>query len=287
MTPRHVLIAGFGYVGRALGQELAAAGHRVVGLRRSKAPVPPGVEALRADLLDPSTLTVPSEVDAVVYAVSPAERSESAYRAAYVEGPANLARALRAAGAPVERLLFVSSTAVYGQDDGSWVDERSPTEPATPTARVLLDGEQAAQELGFRTTVLRLAGIYGPDRTWLVRRVEAGEVRVEGPDHVGPPRYGNRIHRRDCAGALAHLLTHPDPPPTLIGVDDDPAPLAEVYRFVAERLGVPAPPAGEVGRGRGGNKRCRNGELRRTGYALRVPSYREGYPEVIDRMIRH
>lgn len=281
-----VLVAGCGYVGEALAGELAAAGHRVLGLRRSDKPLPPGVRRVVADVTDPATLrALPPDIDRVVYAVSPNERSEEAYQAAYVDGPANLDRALASAGARVTRSILVTSTAVYGQNDGGWVDEASPTEPTSFSGRLLLDGERSFLAGDGERSALRLAGIYGPDRTWLVRRVHSGEVHVEGEDHAGPPRYGNRIHRDDCAGALHHLLGAPTVAPVYVGVDDAPDPLADVYRFVADRLGVAHPTAGEVGRGRGGNKRCANRALTESGYRLRVPSYREGYPAIVERYL--
>lgn len=275
-----VLIAGCGYVGSRLAEELAREGHRVHGLRRDPSRLPEGVLPVAADLTDPSTLgELPRDVDRVVYAAGAGSRDPEAYEDAYVRGPRHLMEALE--GAPVERFVLVTSTAVYGQDDGSWVDEESPTEPTSFSGEALLRGERVARDGPFPATVLRLSGIYGPGRTWLVRKVFSSEARVEPEDHEGPPRYGNRIHRDDCAGAIAHLLALEEADPVYLGVDDAPDPLAEVYRYLAELLGVDPPPSGEVGRGRGGNKRCRNARLRRSGYRFRVPSYREGYPPIV------
>lgn len=280
-----VLIAGCGYVGARLAEELVADGHRVHGLRRDPSQLPAGVLGVAADLRDPESLrALPTDVDHVVYAAGAGSRDPEAYEAAYVQGPRHLMAAL--ADAPVARFVMVTSTAVYGQDDGEWVDEASPTEPTGFTGAALLRGERAVLDGPFSATVLRLAGIYGPGRTWLIRQVAQGEARVEPEGHPGPPRFGNRIHQDDCAGALRHLLTLADPAPVYLGVDDAPAPLSEVYRFVAERLGVAPPAAGEVGRGRGGNKRCSNARLVGSGYTLRVPTYREGYPAILEAFQR-
>lgn len=255
-----VLIAGCGYVGTALALELRD--HTVYGLRRDPSGLPDHVLPIAADLTDRASLRLP-EVDAIVYTASPSDRSERAYEDAYVRGLSNVLDAIRA-----PRVIFTSSTAVYAQDDGSWVDERSPAEGNA----ILLEAERIARSAGG--IVLRLAGIYGPGRTWLVRRVESGEARSD------PERFGNRIHVDDCAGALRHLLALADPAPIYVGVDHAPAPLAEVHAFIAELLGVAPPPAG-VERSRGGNKRCRNGALVASGYRFRVPSYREGYPPIV------
>jgi nucleoside-diphosphate-sugar epimerase len=281
----NVLIAGCGYVGCALGEELAAAGHRVLGLRRDPVGLPAGVIPVRADLTDPSSLDVlGDEIDHVVYAASPAERTRWAYEDAYLRGLTNVLGVLERRGAALERVLLTSSTAVYGQDDGGWVNEDSPTEPGRFAGAVLLEAESALRGRAFEGAALRLSGIYGPGRAWLVGRVHRGEARVELPGVA--PRYGNRIHRDDCAGALAHLLNVPRLDAVYVGNDDAPAPLREVYAYVASLLGVPAPPAGESDEGRGGNKRCSNARLRASGYALRVPSYREGYPAIVDAYVR-
>ena len=269
----NVLIAGCGYVGGRLGRELVAEGHTVFGVRRDASRVPEGVTAIGADFGERASLAVlPRAVDALVYAVSAGERTEEAYERAYVRGFENVLDAL--AGVGLARVILVSSIAVYGQDGGEWVDEDAVTQPRGFAGRLLLEAERICLSTGCGTNV-RLAGIYGPTRTWLIRRVARGE----------PPslQYGNRIHRDDCAGAIAHVLELPSPATTYLGVDDAPAPLVEVHRFIAERLGVEVgAPTVERAAGRGTNKRCRNTRLKASGYALRVPTYREGYPPIID-----
>lgn len=274
----NVLIAGCGYVGSALAAELVGRGHRVWGLKRDPRTLPAGVIGVAADLASRASLDgLDDAIDHLVYAASPSERTQAAYETAYVHGLDNVLSALEARGAKLERVVLTSSTAVYAQDDGSVVDESAPTEPERFSGRALLTAESMLRDRSFRGIALRLAGIYGPERTWLVRRVHRGEARVD-PNVV---RYGNRIHRDDCAGALAHLLEVPDPAPVYVGVDDDPAPLADVYAYVADLLGVAPPPFGEPTEARGGNKRCSNARLRASGYAMRVPSYREGYGPIV------
>lgn len=279
----NVLIAGCGYVGSALAELLVRGGHRVWGLRRDPRELPDGVIPVAADLGSPASLdrAIGSAIDHLVYAASPGERTPAAYERAYVRGLENVLAVLERRGG-LERAVLTSSTAVYAQDDGGWIDEGSPTEPASFSGRTLLEAESLLRGRSFDGVALRLAGIYGPGRTWLVRRVDRGEARVD-PRVV---RYGNRIHRDDCAGALAHLLAIGEPAPVYIGADDAPAPLAEVYAYVAELLGVAPPPEGPSDEGRGGNKRCKNARLRASGYALRVPSYREGYPPIVRAYLR-
>ena len=273
-----VLIGGCGDVGTALGVRLARAGLAVWGLRRDPAGLPAPLIPVRADLTRPETLVhLPPEPDLVCYAAAADGFSEPAYRAAYVTGVGNLIAAL--AGRPVRRFVFVSSTAVYAQADGEWVDEASPTEPAGFSGACLLEGERLVLHGPFPGVVLRLGGIYGPGRTRLIEAARRGE-----PCAHEPPRYTNRIYRDDCAGALAHVLEMEAPEAVYLGVDHAPAPECEVMDWLADALGVPRPPRGD-GRGRGspqrGNKRCRNGRLVASGYRFRYPTYREGYTALL------
>lgn len=277
--PRCVLVAGCGYVGAALASRLVSGGDRVYGLSRNVSALPEGVLPISADLTAASVVAgaIPSDVERIVYCAAASSRTEEAYQAIYRRGLENVLEV--ASGRGIDRVAFTSSTAVYAQDDGGWVDETSPTEPAGFAGRALLAAEEALASAPMTTVVLRLAGIYGPARTWLVRRVHSGEARVR-PEGAGP-QYGNRIHRDDCAGALAHLIALEGADAIYVGVDDAPAPLSDVHRFVAGLLGV-TPVSGDVGAGRGGNKRCTNRRLKQSGYALLVPSYREGYPPIVD-----
>jgi nucleoside-diphosphate-sugar epimerase len=276
---QRALVAGAGYVGTALAERLLALGYEVTVLRRSDAPAPAGARRFRADLTAPGSLAALPEADVVFYLASADARSEAAYAAAYVSGVSRLALRLARQAAPPRRLLYVSSTAVYGQQGGEWVDEESATEPLDFTGRRLLEGEAAARGAPFPCTVLRLAGIYGPGRVSLLDRVRSGAAR-------STPRFTNRIHRDDAAAALAHLASLEEAPPTVVGVDCAPAPAAEVLAWLAERLGVEGPsPANSTERPASGrsmaNKRCSNALLLAGGFRFRYPTYREGYQSLL------
>jgi nucleoside-diphosphate-sugar epimerase len=271
------LIAGCGFVGRALAAQLVHDRHDVFGLRRHPTDLPEGVVPVAADLAEGRGIeAVPGDLDACVTAISPDGRSEAAYEAAYVRAVRNLQSLLEVQSPNLQRWVFLSSTAVYGDESGAWVDESTPTNPASFTGRAVLEGEGIVRGAAVpHRVVLRLGGIYGPGRTRLVDRVRRGEATCP-PE----PTWTNRIHRDDAAGAIRHLLALDDPEEVYLGVDTDPAERCEVLTWLAERLGAPAPRPGPASRR--GNKRVSSARLQASGYRFRYPTFREGYGAMLD-----
>lgn len=276
-----VLIAGCGDVGTELGVRLAEEGHTVWGLRRHCDTLPPILHPFSADLTQPDTLhSLPPALDVVFYTAAPSGSSADTYHATYVDGIRHLLAALETQGHAVRRFMFTSSTGVYGQTSGEWVDETSPTEPEHFSGKELLLGEQLVLHSAFPGTVVRLAGIYGPGRTRLIDSVRQGTAVC--PD--GPPVYTNRIHRDDCAGVVRHVMQLARPDQLYIGVDNEPADQCEVFRWLALQLGLPPPrraPATASHRPLRSNKRCSNRNLRAAGYVFRYPTFREGYAALL------
>ncbi|SDS95909.1 Nucleoside-diphosphate-sugar epimerase [Pseudarthrobacter equi] len=283
-----ILLAGCGDLGTEAALRFAGLGHRVVGWRRSPSKLPAAIEGVAADLSSAPLPAVPADTSAVVIAVAADAPREDAYRAAYVDGVTHVLDALERDGVIPRRVLFVSSTAVYGDAGGGWVDEKTPTEPGGFSGRVLVEAEDLLRSRlagsGTAAVSLRLGGIYGPGRTRLIDQVRSGSAVV--PQDI---RYTNRIHRDDAAAALVHLATMADEPaPVYVGVDDDPADMGSILRFLAAELGLPEPEVGDAGPARAGNKRCSNKLLHGTGFTFAFPSFREGYREVIaGRGVRH
>lgn len=274
-APR-VLIAGCGDVGSRAARRLLARGSTVYGLRRSAGALPDGVEAVRADLGDTASLAaLPEAIDQLVYLPTPDTRTPEAYRRVFVDGLERLLDALR--GSPLRRVVFVSSSAVYGDHGGDWVDEDTPPDPPGFNGAILLEAEQRLAARDLPSTVLRLAGLYGPGRDGLFERLRSGRARVP----VDPPFWANRIHVDDAAAAIVHLLERPDPAPLYLGVDDTPLPLHELYGYLAAQLGAPPPGTGPAPRGIG-NKRLRNARLRASGFTPRWPDARDGYRALLD-----
>ena len=275
----NVLIVGCGYVGQALGKRLHEKGHCVFGMRRDPSSLPESFVPLAADISRSDGIgALPGRVDFVVFAAGAKSRDESAYRSLYLDGMGNLLRVLKDEGQRPARVLFTSSTSVYGQRRGEWVDEDSPTHPQDFSGEIMLSTERLLLGSSFPSTAIRLGGIYGPDRTSMVKRVLSGDPIPLYPT----PQYGNRIHREDAAGAIEYLLGLDAPAPTYVGVDDDPADRADVLRWMASELGrvLPVQDASVPSRG---SKRCRNARLRKDGYVFSRPTYREGYADLLPR----
>lgn len=273
-----VYIAGCGDLGTEAGLRFAAAGHRVVGLRRRAELVPAPLEGRAIDLRT-ETPVIDDDATVVVVALAAGSRDPDEYRATYVDGLRRVLDAIEASAAD-PRLLVVSSTAVYDVDDGSVVTEETPATGASPTAAVLVEAEALLRERAPHATLLRLSGIYGPGRERLIEQVRGGDATLA--EQPGTSPHTNRVHRDDAAAAIVHLAGLAMIGPVYLVTDDEPVRLDDVLTFLATELGVEAPaPAPPRGRQAGGDKRLSNALLRATGFSFTYPTYREGYRAVL------
>ena len=278
-----VLIAGCGYVGIALGNLLISEGHTVWGLRRRIHLLPPQIRPFMADLNQPETLhSLPSPLEYLFYTAAAERTDDASYQTTYVEGVKSMIRALDDQGIHPQRAFFTSSTAVYAQENGEWIDENSPAESSHFTGSRLLQAEHLLLASPFPWTVVRLSGIYGPNRTRLIEQARQGELST-----TLASSYTNRIHQADCAGVLHHLMILESPQGLYIGSDHEPARLCDVVEWLAQRLKVhprseTIPPSLPENRFRS-NKRCRNFRLVDSGYRFRYPTYREGYAALLEQ----
>lgn len=279
------LIVGSGYLGLRVGRLLAARGEHVLGTTRTPARanalITAGIEPVIADVLDPASLAPIPDTDRVLYCVGFDRNAGPAMRTVYVEG---LRNALECLGDRVNRWVYVSSTSVFGGNDGGWVDEETPPEPATESGRVCLDAEDRARDLaarrGLALMVLRLSGLYGPGRIIRRKLVEAGHPIAGDPD-----KYLNMIQIDDAVQSAVAVLDRGEPGRLYHASDDRPAPRREFYSLIAAHLGAPAPrfetPAPgtpEVTR-EASNKRISNRRLRaELGVSLAYPDITTGIP---------
>jgi nucleoside-diphosphate-sugar epimerase len=279
-TQEKLLIIGCGDIGQRLAQQLSPNRYQVIGLRRHP---PEDVPYLQYQVCDAThtgelnALLGREAFDIVVISMTPAERSDMGYEQAYVQTCINLVAGLKQNHRQPRLILFVSSTAVYGQNDGRWVDELSPTEPDSFSGKRLLEAEQVIKQSGFAHSCVRFSGIYGPGRNRLIEQVK--QQRASASTH-----YTNRIHADDCAGVLAHLieLQHKQHlAPVYVATDSSPTPMFEVVSWIAEQLGIRDFLASDAVNERG-NKRISNQRLLATGYSFRYPDFRAGYAGLIN-----
>ncbi len=279
----HVLVAGCGWLGTALARRLVERGDRVTGIRRdpnrAEALRALGVEPLAVDLAAPGASERLPDVDAIVACQAAGADGVDAYRAAYVD--AN--RALLAAGARggARALVYTGSTGVFGQRDGSDVDEETPPAPASASAEVLVEAEElvrGASTGSLRTAVVRLAGLYGPGRAGILDRVRAGRLAL-GP---GDDAWMNFCQRDDAIAFVLAALARAAPGAVYHGSDAEPARRREVVAWICGRLGI-APPVSEAPAG-GPSRRIRSERTRAAlGVALAYPSFRDGLAPLLPR----
>ena len=264
------LVIGCGYLGRVVAAAWLRQGRRVAALTRNRPDElrSAGLEPIVGDVTRPDTLVLP-EAATVLYAVGMDRTAGHTMRAVYVDGLRHVLDRLRC-----ERFVYVSSTGVYGQTDGSVVDEESPTEPVEESGRVVLAAERVVRERLPAATILRFAGLYGPGRVLRRKQLLAGEPFAGDAD-----KWLNLIHVADGAAAVG--VAEAQPGETLVVSDGTPATRRQVYTETARLLGAeatftPGPAGGEP------NRRASNRRLRALGWSPRFPSYVEGLRDAVD-----
>jgi nucleoside-diphosphate-sugar epimerase len=282
------LIVGCGYLGARVGSLLVRKGDQVFGTVRSSQRATEianfGIEPLIADVLSPETLESLPAVERVLCCVGFDRAGGADMRTVYVEGLRNLLERLPAL---VSRLVYASSTSVYGQSDGEWVDEDSPAEPIQESGRVCLEAEQVASHwaraAGVSLVVLRFSGLYGPDRVIRRALLQRGE-----PIPGDPARFLNLVHIDDAAQAAIAALDSASPDSLYLVSDDRPVERREYYALAARLLGAPPPRYEPSAVGRAGvaqdpaNRRIANRRMRTgLGVDLLYPDIRAGLPAAL------
>jgi len=287
---RTTLIVGCGYLGSRVGSLLAAQGERVFGtvrsLEKAERLQAQGIEPRIADVLDPATLENLPPADRILYCVGFDRKGAAPMRTVYVQGVENF---LDQYQGPASQLVYISSTGVYGRNDGGWVveDEQSEPEPRHESGHVCLAAERAAANLsarlGLKPLILRCSGLYGPNRVPRASSLKRGEPIVGDPS-----KFLNLIHiddvvrgvlaafDRGTAGRLYHLS------------DSRPATRQEFYELAAHWLKAPEPrfePPTDDDPARlreESNKRISNQRMRQElGVELAYPDIQQGLPSAI------
>ncbi|GAA5129872.1 sugar nucleotide-binding protein [Luteolibacter yonseiensis] len=260
-----LLLIGHGYLGQAITREFRAGGWEVTAVSLSG-----GGGSLACDVGSPEDVKRLPPADFIVHCAASGRGGEEAYRHVYVEGCRNLTDAF-----PGTPLLFTSSTSVYAQVDGSVVTEESEASPDRGTGRLLLEAEAVILAAGGIVT--RLSGIYGPDRSVILRKFLSGEAMIE--EDGG--RFLNQIHRDDAARAIFHLAGAESRRGIFNLSDSTPLTQLECYTGLGRIFSKPLPPSGprDLNRKRGWtHKQVGNARLRATGWQPLFPSFLDAAP---------
>jgi nucleoside-diphosphate-sugar epimerase len=275
------LIFGCGYLGSRVARLWIEAGEQVFVVTRSGERAAllaqQGYTPIVADVLRPASLRGLPAAESVLFAVSHDRQSGASIQEVYVGGLQNVVAAL---SAPPNKFIYVSSTGVYAQSNGEWVDEDSPCEPERESARACLAAEQTlfSSPIGIRAVILRMAGLYGPGRIPNVADIRAGRA-------IAAPQNGflNLIHLDDAARAVVAADRLARAPRTYVVSDGSPVERSAYYQELARLVGAPppqfvAPSVDSPAAGRAStSKRARNSRmLAELGIRLDYPSYREG-----------
>lgn len=289
------LVIGCGYVGLPVTAELVRRGHTVTALRRS-AVIDDQIRAagampIRADITQPSDLEkIEPAFDWVVDTVSSARGGSDLYRGVFFDGTRNVLAWLERC--PLKKFVFTSSTSVYGQTDSSAVKESSPADAAAETSRILIQAENllldAFRSRAFPSVILRVSGIYGPDRGHLFQQYLRGDAKISGRGE----RFLNMVHQEDVAGAVISALQSGRPGEIYNVTDDEPVAELHFFRWLSETLGkwMPGFDSGEetgMRKRQQTNKKVQNRKLKmELGFSFKYPTFRQGYTAEITRLER-
>ncbi len=269
MAATHLVI-GCGYLGRRVATSWLAEGHSVSALTRSRSDELSdyGLLPVVGDVTDPSSLKLP-KVHTLLYAVGMDRLAGKSMQEVYVTGLANVLHALPELP---QHILYISSTSVYGQTSGEWVNEDSPTEPIEDSGKIVLEAEKVLRTLTPHATILRFAGMYGPNRIIRKTAIEKGE-----PLRSDPEKWLNLIHIEDGVQAVLAASELPSHGSTYCIADGNPPTRREFYTTTGERLGIPAlfdPPSQPITEP---NRRISNTKmLDELGVVLKYPDHKEG-----------
>jgi nucleoside-diphosphate-sugar epimerase len=284
MKKPSLLIVGCGDLGHRVGKLLSPQGWHLSGVRRRPPETPDpdgGIDYwYSADYAQQDSLNFAESLrpDFVLASFTPVSMDTAGYRRGFSAAASHLIQGL-GKHRPV-LLIMVSSTRVYAESQGGWVDESSPLTTTDERGLEIVDAERQFLASAHNASVVRCGGIYGMAGGRLLSKIAQGRVAPEQPT-----RYTNRIHRDDCAGFLVHLLQRAqrsDPvEPIYNAVDNAPATAHQVESYIAAQLGIVVNQGEVVENTRPVNhKRCSNELLQQSGFSLRYPDYRAGYSEL-------
>lgn len=280
------LILGCGYLGQRVAQAWLDGGDEVIALTRSSARMRElesrGIRPIIGDVTSTLDLSGCVDIDTVLFAVGFDRTAGNAIHDVYVDG---LRRTLDQLPEPPQRLIYISSTGVFSQNDGNLVDEQSVCEPTRAGGKACLAAEELLRQhsLGARAIILRLAGIYGPGRLPKLQDLVAGK-----PLAAAPNGFLNLIHVEDAVRLVLAAEQQLHPPEMLLVSDGQPVLRADFYRELARLTNSPAPSfegvstGSTTGQRASTDKRIDNKRLReQLSFTYRYPSFVEGLAAIV------
>lgn len=273
-----ILLVGCGALGTAIALNLYHAGHEVVGIRKSLKQLPYNMKTIQADVTvaDVVNVLAVTQPQIVIYCIAATAQNDENYYLHYVAGLRHVLESQRY-NTQLERVFFVSSTRVYGKTTDALVDEDTVTTATDFGGCRLLEAEQLLSNLECEHTVLRLSGIYGAQRLYLLN-MSKDIQRWPEENH-----WSNRIHEEDAARFVSYLVDRHVSNQKLAScylvTDDMPTAQYEVLMWLAKQLNVDVGHV-EVPHINGG-KRLINHRMRETGFVLKYPTYVQGYRELL------
>ena len=275
MSTKRLLIIGQGDIGLPVTNYLAQNGFSVTGLARRARQHYDLLDT--ADFLQADALTLTVEqlqpFTHIAIIVTPDEYSTSGYHDSYLAINQHLTT-LATQLANLERVVFISSTGVYGQDSGEWVDEQTaPMMPARDASKIILQAEQALQQgFGDSAIIIRPSGIYGRKRLMRIRK-----AREPQKEPIPAAHWSNRIMDRDLVTIIANVLTTDTPKPLYLATDYRPVTTFELSLWLSEQIGESAPTVDEKKTSVTGKRLHSNIPLA----WLEYPDWQTGYRDIL------
>lgn len=273
----NVLVVGCGYAGSEIARLYVKEKQRVYGIiRRSERAnelLEQGIQPVVCDLRKPETLKEIPPAHFIVLSPAPYEHDTQDYRDIYLNGIKNFFDAIRSNPRPIV-VIYLSSTGVYSDREGDWVDERTLLKDASKKGQIMIEAERQVLASGYPAMIFRLAGIYGPARNRL-EALRKGAIGFERLHH-----YVNLIHVEDIARGVFHLFKKGEPGEVYLGCDDCPVLRKDYFEWLLSAVGKPQTLSVTE---KVAGKRCNNKKIKSLGFSFKYPDFRAGHQAILDR----
>lgn len=280
----NVLIIGYGYLGKALGKLLHTHHHQIFAIKRKATIDDQHIQFIYKDIHHLTTADLPNS-DYVIYCPSADKRDQKSYDYTYLQGVTHILKLYETKEQKPGKFIFISSTSVYETQDGSWVDENTPCDPVSATAKILLQAEKVVSESELETTIIRFSGIYGPGRTHLM-----DQIRQKNFHLCFDTRFSNRIHIIDCARMIYHVMHLKVNQNLYIGTDCEPTPINTISAWLSSHMGIQLPEdkhrKNEDIQEHKSNKQLSNEKILHTGFRFEFENFHRGFRFILFNMER-